>query len=67
MAQDGSGDYPTINEALAVAQDGDVIALKPGVYAESLAISSDIALRGDGPAADIVIEFDAGSPTANRI
>ena len=32
VAEDGSGDYETVSEAVQVAQDGDVIGLKPGEY-----------------------------------
>ena len=63
VAQDGSGDYATINEAVAVAQDGDEILVKPGTYVGSVLIDKDVTLRGDGTREDVILEFTADGPT----
>jgi nitrous oxidase accessory protein NosD len=47
VAQDGSGTVETITEAVAMAQDGDEIVVKPGTYDESITITKDITLRGE--------------------
>jgi parallel beta-helix repeat protein len=63
VAQDDSGTYTTITAAVAAANDGDTILVKPGVYRESITITDDITLRGDGPRDQVVIEVNAASPT----
>lgn len=63
VAQDGSGTVKTITEAVAAAQDGDVVLVKPGTYRESIAITEDITLRGDGDPGAVVIEFASDGPT----
>lgn len=47
VAQDGSGDFTTISDAVAIAQDGDTVLVRPGTYAEQVTIARDITLRGD--------------------
>jgi nitrous oxidase accessory protein NosD len=63
VAQDGSGMYATVTEAVAAANDGDTILVRPGRYAESVVIDKDIKLLGDGPPKDVAIEFDDAAPT----
>ena len=41
-------EHSTIQAALDIANDGDTIHLDPGVYAEPLALISNIAIRGAG-------------------
>jgi len=36
VAQDGSGNFTTINEGIAVLQDSDILRVKAGTYAENL-------------------------------
>jgi hypothetical protein len=55
VAQDGSGEFETISEAVRAADDGDMILVRPGTYVESIRIQEDITLRGDGDRRDIVI------------
>ena len=38
-------------------QDGDTILVRPGTYHESIAITEDITLRGDGDRGAVVLEF----------
>jgi parallel beta-helix repeat protein len=49
--------YQTISDAVADATDGDTVLVKPGTYSESVAIDSDITVRGDGERGSIVIAF----------
>ena len=63
VAQDGSGDYTTISEAVAVAEDGSEVLVRPGTYAEVVVIEKDITLRGDGQREEVILEFSADGPT----
>ncbi len=56
VAADGSGDFRTISEAVAVAVDGDTVLVRPGRYEEDLVIRDDITVRGDGARDAIVIQ-----------
>jgi len=56
VAQDGTGTHATISDAVDAAEDGDTILVKPGTYVEAVTIDKDIALIGDGPRDQIVIE-----------
>jgi len=62
--QSGDGTYTTITEAVAMAEDGDEILVRPGTYTEAVVIEKDITLTGDGPVADIVITAPDDGPTA---
>jgi hypothetical protein len=62
VAQDGSGDYTTITEAVSAAEDGDEILVKPGTYAEVVHIDKDITVRGDGQREEVILEFDSTGP-----
>jgi parallel beta-helix repeat protein len=66
VAQDGSGDFPTITEAVDAAVDGDVIMVKPGHYIETVTITEDITLAGDGPRDQVVIENPPDGPVADH-
>jgi parallel beta-helix repeat protein len=65
VAQDGSGTYATITEAVAAANDGDTILVKPGTYVEAVTVAKDIDLIGDGPRDQIVIENPPDGPMAD--
>jgi hypothetical protein len=54
----------TISEAVAMAEDGDTILVRPGIYVEAVIVGKDIMLRGDGPRDDIVIMAPENGPTA---
>jgi hypothetical protein len=57
VAADGSTDYEEIGDALADAEDGDVILVKPGTYEEEVEFDSDlsdITLIGSGPDQTII-------------
>lgn len=64
VAQDGSGDYLTIQEAinsvLVYQEQRSVIKVKPGIYREKLVIPAawcNISLIGDDPA-NTIISYD---------
>ncbi|MFD5226087.1 AAA family ATPase [Microbacterium sp. NPDC058342] len=48
--------HQTITSAIAVANDGDVISIRPGVYAESVVIDRSVTLSGTGNVDDVRIE-----------
>ena len=62
VAQDGSGDFRTLTEAVAAADDGDIILVRPGHYRESVTVTDDITIRGDGDRDSIVLEGPAEKP-----
>ncbi len=49
VKEDGSGDYPTIQDAVDNASDGTIIVVLPGTYYESPIIYKNIKLQGVGP------------------
>ena len=54
------GDHPTINEAIEVAVDGDIIEVASGIYRENLVISGkQIAIRGSQVDPPTVIDGSA--------
>jgi Periplasmic copper-binding protein (NosD) len=55
--------YPTITAAVDAAEDGDTVLVRPGIYPESVTITEDITLRGDGPREEVVIEIPSSGPT----
>ena len=48
--------FATIAEAVKVAQPGDRILVRPGLYREGLVIDKPLEILGDGPVADIEIQ-----------
>lgn len=64
VARDGSGDYTTISQAVAVAEDGDTVLVRPGTYVEAVVIEADITLSGDGPVEEIIVEAPEDGPEA---
>ena len=55
VAEDGTGDYYSISRAIAKAEPGDVIYVRPGVYEEAVEVDvDDIALVGAGPDRTII-------------
>ena len=55
VAQDGSGHYVSIQEAIDAAQSGDTIWIKSGTYAEDVTVHSKEGLRIIGEKMDRVI------------
>jgi len=62
--QSGDGTVTTITEAVAMAEDGDIILVKPGMYVEAIVIEKDITLSGDGDRERIVIEAPVDGPVS---
>jgi F-box protein 11 len=60
--QSGSGTTTTITEALAQAEDGDSIVVRPGIYEESIVIDKNVTLDGEGDSAEIVIRVPEDAP-----
>jgi hypothetical protein len=57
VADDGSGDYETIGDALDEASADDVILIKPGIYKEDIEIDEDagpFTLVGEDPATTMI-------------
>ncbi|MGY2067595.1 pectinesterase family protein, partial [Blastococcus sp. SYSU DS0619] len=73
VAQDGTGDYATVQAAIDAAgaagsaADPVVIAIKPGTYRELVRIEQDwISLLGTtGTATDVVLTYDNAAGTTN--
>jgi len=64
VAQDGSGDYQTITEAVEAAEDGHTILLQPGTYTEAITISDDLLLTSDAEdPSQVVIQAPPDGPT----
>ena len=57
VAQDGSGEFTSIGDAVEAAGDGDTILVRPGTYAERIdVVGKDLTIRGDGDRAGIIVE-----------
>lgn len=52
----GAGAYVTIGDALAAAEPGDRLIIRPGTYHESLVVEKSVEIVGQGDRRDIVIE-----------
>ena len=71
----GRGRYTTIGAAVAAAREGETISIWPGLYAEELAITTSLTLRGMGQRGEVVIEgrrasalrFDAAQGTISGL
>jgi parallel beta-helix repeat protein len=66
------GDFPSIGEAIAKAEPGSRIFVRPGSYRESLVIDKPIELIGDGDVSEIAIQGESSpairfSTTMGRI
>lgn len=63
VAQDGTGNHTTIQDAIDAAAEGDVIEVAAGQYAEALQVSKGVHLKGAGREA---VEVVADSSHAKR-
>ncbi|MFC5642713.1 right-handed parallel beta-helix repeat-containing protein [Kitasatospora cinereorecta] len=69
VTQDGAsrwrrraGDYETLHEALAVAEPGDTLTLRPGTFREAVLLDKPVTLRpADGPGS-VRLDPPAGVP-----
>jgi len=64
VALDGSADHRSITDAVALAEDGDTILVRPGLYLESVEIDKDLTVAGDGDRDQVVIRIPEEGPTA---
>jgi parallel beta-helix repeat protein len=55
VAQSEQGHYQTISAAIANAQPGSRILIRPGLYQEQIILDKSLEINGDGAPADIVI------------
>jgi F-box protein 11 len=55
------GDHATIAAAIAAAEPGTVIRVRPGLYREQLVIDRPVEIIGDGEPGEVVIEGSAGN------
>ena len=56
VSQKSEGDYKTISAAIQNAKPGTRIYVSPGLYKESVVITKQLEIIGDGPLEDIIIE-----------
>jgi parallel beta-helix repeat protein len=56
----GIGNFFTITDAIAAAQPGSRILVRPGTYEESLEIDKPLELIGDGPPGSVVVTTGSG-------
>ncbi|HEY5836998.1 right-handed parallel beta-helix repeat-containing protein [Streptomyces sp.] len=61
VGQDGTGDYPTIGDALARARSGALIRVRPGSYPENLTVRTRVSIVADGPRGSVEIAPHRGS------
>ncbi|MFM9499004.1 right-handed parallel beta-helix repeat-containing protein [Streptomyces galilaeus] len=61
VAQDGTGDCPTIGEALSRVRSGAVIRIRPGTYAERLVVQTRVTLVADGHRGSVELAPAAGT------
>jgi len=54
VAQDGNGDYTSIQEAINASEDGDTIQVYDGIYYENVTIDKSIDLVGNGSILTII-------------
>jgi GTPase SAR1 family protein len=59
-ADAGRTRYTSITEAIENVRPNAVIVVEPGVYKESLVLSKDVTIIGEGPAGSIIIESSSG-------
>src|SRR6516165_10514531 len=56
VAPAGAADYPSIQAALRSARKGARIMVRPGKYEETIVLTKELEIIGDGPCADIIFE-----------
>lgn len=60
----GAGDYTTINDAVAAAEDGDTILVRDGIYEESVIIRKAIEIVGnEADRSRVTVQIPTAGPT----
>ncbi|MFC2079044.1 PKD domain-containing protein [Candidatus Bipolaricaulota bacterium] len=54
VSTDGTAAFRSVQRAIDAADYGDVILINPGIYEETVVLSSGITLRGSGPSHTII-------------
>lgn len=62
VAPDGSGDASSIDQAVRMAREGDVVLVRPGIYRESVVLRRDVAVVGDGDRDSIILDYHGQEP-----
>lgn len=61
VAQDGTGEFATIGEAVATAIEGESVLIRAGTYDESVIVDKGITITGEGDRAGVVVAPSAGT------
>jgi hypothetical protein len=61
VALDGSGDFPTLTEAVRRAPAGSRLLVRPGIYNEGFLLDKSLEIVGDGALEDIVVRSTKSS------
>ena len=61
----GNGDATTVTAGIELADDGDIVLLRPGEYVEDVVIDKPITLRGDS-SGSAIIRFTLESPPVSE-
>jgi hypothetical protein len=62
----GRGEFLTIGAALAEADVGARVLIRPGLYREGVELTKQVELVGDGPPEEIVVENNSGPVVVMR-
>lgn len=62
----GNGDATTVSAGIALAEDGDIVLLRPGEYVEDVVVDKLITLRGDQDGGSATIRFTYASPPVSE-
>ena len=54
----GGGEFRSIQSAIDGSKPGDIIVLRPGSYRESLTLTRDVEIRGDGGRSKVRVEAE---------
>ena len=57
--QYGGGEFRSIQSAIDESKRGDIIVLRPGSYRESLTLTRDVEIRGDGGRSKVRVEAES--------
>jgi hypothetical protein len=61
VSLDGSGDFPTLTDALRRAPAGSRLIVRPGIYNEGLLIDKPLEIVGDGALEEIILRATTSS------